>query len=111
MTTSRSQAAIRAYRVLRPFTAALRQPVLAGRDPAQILEQEGPRGLLTVLTAEAVSPLSVIVDADVGRWKHRMSETEGPLLALRSAAAVLADLLPPTAAAQVCETTAGCSPA
>lgn len=101
------KAAIRAYRILRPFTAILRQPVLAGRDPAQILEQEGPPGLRAVLTAEAVPLLSVIVDADLGRWQHRMSETEGPLLALRSAAALLADLLPPAAADQVRQTTAG----
>jgi DNA primase len=94
------KAAIRAYRILRPLTAVLRQPALAGRDPAQILEQEGPRELRAV-TAEAVPLLSVIVDADLGRWEHRMSETEGPLLALRSAAAVLAGLLPPAAAAQV----------
>jgi DNA primase len=102
-----TKAAIRAYRILRPFTAILHQPVFAGRDPAQILEQEGPRGLRTVLTAETVPLLNVIVDADLGRWEHRMSETEGPLLALRSAAAVLAGLLPPAAAAQVRETTAG----
>jgi DNA primase len=102
-----AKAAIRAYRVLRPFTAILRQPVLAGRDPAQILEQEGPLGLRTVLTAETVPLLSVIIDADLGRWEHRMSETEGPILALRSAAVVLADLLPPAAAAQVRETTSG----
>jgi DNA primase len=102
-----AKAAIRAYRVLRPFTAALRQPVLAGRDPAQILEQEGPHGLRTVLTAETVPLLSGIIDADLDRWEHRMSETEGPLLALRSAAAVLAGLLLPAAAAQVRETTKG----
>ena len=101
------KAAMRAYRILRPFTAIMRQPVLAGRDPAQILEQEGPRGLRTVLTAETVPLLSVIVDADLGRWEHRMSETEGPLLALRSAAGVLADLLPPASTAQVRQATAG----
>jgi len=68
---------------------------------------EGPRGLRAVLTAEAVPLLSVIVDADLGRWEHRMSETEGPLLALRSAASVLAGLLPAAAADQVRQATAG----
>jgi DNA primase len=101
------KAALRAYRILRPLTAILRQPVLAGRDPAQILEQEGPRELHAVLNAETVSLLSVIIDADLDRWEHRMNETEGPILALRSAAIVLADLLPPAAATQVRETTRG----
>jgi hypothetical protein len=82
-------------------------PALGGRDPAQVFQEEGPAALHGTLTAGTVPLLGVIVDADLSRWERRLGETLGPLLALRSAAAVLAGLLPPGAADQVREAAAG----
>jgi DNA primase len=101
------KAAARAYGMLRPFSAILRVPALGGRDPAQVFQEEGPAALHGTLTGGAVPLLGVIVDADLSRWERRLGETLGPLLALRSAAAVLAGLLPPGAADQVREAAAG----
>jgi DNA primase len=101
------KAAIRAYGILRPFTASLRTAALAGRDPAQILQEQGPHALRAALTSGTGPLLGVAVDADVSRWEHRLGETEGPLRALRSAAGVLASLLPADAAARLRQAAGG----
>ena len=101
------KAATRVYGMLRPFTPILRVPALAGRDPAQIFQEDGPLALQGTLTAGTVPLLGAIGDAEVGRWEHRLGETLEPLLAVRSAAAVLAGLLPSDAATRVREAVAG----
>jgi DNA primase len=101
------KAAIRAYSILRPYTASLRSAMLSGRDPAQILQQDGPQALRDALTATTEPLLGMVIDADVSRWGHRLGDVEGPIRAMRSAAAVLARLLPPDAAGQVRQATGG----
>jgi DNA primase len=95
------KAAIRAYGILRPYTASLQSASLSERDPAQILQEQGPQALRKTLTATAEPLLGVVVDADVSRWEHRRGDVEGPVRAMRSACALLAELLPPSAAEQV----------
>jgi DNA primase len=101
------KAAIRAYGILRPYTARLHSARLSSGDPAQILQEEGPQALRDALTAPAEPLLGVVVDADVSRWEHRLGDVEGPVRAMRSAAAVIAGLLPPGAAEQVRQATGG----
>jgi DNA primase len=95
------KAAIRGYAILRPHTPDLRSATLAGHDPAEILQAGGPKALRDALTITTVPLLSVIIDADLDRWEQRLSDVEGPLRAMRSAAALLAGLLPPEAAGRV----------
>jgi hypothetical protein len=68
--------------------------MLSGRDPAEILEVEGAAALQTILQRQ-VQPLSaVVIDAHIDPWERRLHDTGGPLLAMRSVATVIADLLP-----------------
>jgi DNA primase len=102
------RAATRAYAILRPHAAGVRLAGLpSGRDPAQVLQEDGPQALLDALTARARPLLGVIVDADVRRWEGRLGDVEGPVRAMRSAAAVLAGLLPPSSAAKVRQAAGG----
>ncbi|HEU5421681.1 MAG TPA: toprim domain-containing protein, partial [Streptosporangiaceae bacterium] len=88
------KAAVRAHDVLRPVSDRLQSAVLSGRDPAEILQTEGPEVLRTVLR-DQVQPLSsVVIDAHLAPWERRLRDPEGPLLAMRSTATVIAGLLP-----------------
>jgi DNA primase len=88
------KAAVRAYGILRPVSGRLRSAALSGKDPAEILQTEGPEALRTILRDE-VQPLSaVVIDAHLAPWERRLHDPEGPLLAMRSTAAVIAGLLP-----------------
>jgi DNA primase len=88
------RAAVRAHDVLRTVSSRLQSAVLPGKDPAQILQTAGPAALRTVLR-DQVQPLSaVIIDAHLAPWEPRLQDPEGPLLAMRSTATVIAGLLP-----------------
>ena len=88
------KAAVRAYDVLRTVSGRLQSAVLSGKDPAEILQTEGPAVLRTVLR-DQVQPLScVVIDAHLAPWERRLQDPEGPLLAMRSIATVIAGLLP-----------------
>jgi DNA primase len=95
------KAAVRAYGILRPLTATLRSANLSGRDPAQVLQEEGPQALRDILTTQVGPLLGNVVDAELSRWEHQLDETEGPLRAMRATAAVLGRLLLADAAAQL----------
>ena len=105
------KAAIRAYGILRPLTAILRSAALTGRDPAQILEEEGVHALRDALTAPAQPLLGVIVDAEISRLEYQLGDADGPFRAMRAAAATLAGLLPADTAAKIRKTAAGTEPA
>jgi hypothetical protein len=46
-----------------------------------------------------VRPLSaIVIDAHLATWERRLRDPDGPLLAMRSTASAIADLLPPDAA-------------
>jgi DNA primase len=101
------KAAIRAFGLLRPATSALASARLAGRDPAQILQESGPQALREVLATGTEPLLGVVTDAEIARWDNRMGDTEGPFRAMRAAAGVLAGLLPASAARHLRQITAG----
>jgi len=88
------KAAVRAHDLLRTVSSRLQSAVLPGKDPAEILQIKGPAALRTVLR-DQVQPLSsVIIDAHLAPWERRLRDPEGPLLAMRSTATVIAGLLP-----------------
>ena len=88
------KAAVRAYDILRTVSGRLQSAVLSGKDPAEILQTDGPEALRTVLR-DQVQPLSaVVIDAHLAPWERRLQDPEGPLLAMRSTATVIAGLLP-----------------
>ena len=88
------KAAVRAHDVLRTVSGRLQSAVLPGKDPAEILQTEGPAALRAALR-DQVQPLSsFVIDAHLAPWERRLRDPEGPLLAMRSAASVLAGLLP-----------------
>ena len=92
------KAAVRAYDILRPISICLQSVTLSGKDPAEILQTEGPVPLRTMLR-ECVRPLSaIVIDAHIDPWERRLHDPEGPLLAMRSTATLIASLLPPEAA-------------
>jgi len=96
--TAGRQAAVRAYDILRPISDRLQSVTLSGKDPAEILEIEGAAALRTTLQ-DRVRPLSaVVIDAHLEPWERRLKDPEGPLLAMRSTAALIAGLLPPETA-------------
>jgi DNA primase len=92
--TAGRKAAVRAYELLRATSDRLQAVALPGKDPAEVLESEGAAALYTVL-CDRVEPLSaLVIDAYLEPWERRLRDTEGPLLAMRSVATVIADLLP-----------------
>ena len=92
------KAAVRAYDILRMVSGRLQSAALSGKDPAEILQTEGPEALRTVLR-DQVQPLSaVVIDAHLASWERRLQDPAGSLLAMRSTAAVIAGLLPASSA-------------
>ena len=99
--TAGRKAAARAYPILRPVTGKLGSVLLAGKDPAEILQRDGPAALRTILR-DQIQPLSaVIIDACIELWERRLRDTGGPLLAMRDAVKLIARLLPPASAEQI----------
>jgi len=96
--TAGRKAAVRAYYILRAVSDRLRSVALPGKDPAEILETQGADTLRSILHSH-VQPLSaIVIDAYIHPWEARLRDPEGPLLAMRSVAAVIAGLLPPETA-------------
>ena len=101
------KAAIRAHGILRPLTGRLQSAILDGKDPAEILQRDGPAALRVILR-EHRQPLSaLLIDASIEQWGRRLDDTAGPLLAMRSAASLIASLLPDDTASQIRDITAG----
>ena len=87
--------AIKAYEILHPHTGKANAVMLPpGRDPAEILQHDGPATLCAAL--QHAEPLArVVIDAHIDQWADRLDHAEGQLGAMRSAAARIARLLPP----------------
>ena len=100
--------AVRAHSILSEVSSKLQSVALSGRDPAQIMQDDGAPALAAVLGTQ-LQPLSaVVIDSAISPWDHRLDETDGPLLAMRSAAAVIAQqLLPEGTATVIRRVTAG----
>ena len=92
------KAAVRAHDILRAISGRLQSVTLCGKDPAEILETGGTATLRAILRGR-VQPLSaVVIDAHIDSWERRLRDVGGPLLAMRSVAAVIAALIPPDSA-------------
>jgi DNA primase len=99
--TAGRKAAVRAYDILRTISDRLQSVALSGRDPAEILETEGAPVLRAILRGGAQPLSAVVIDAHIAPWERRLRDPEGPLLAMRSVATVIADLLPPDTAGAI----------
>ena len=96
--TAGRKAAVRAYGILWPISDRLQSVTLPGNDPAEILETDGAAALQMILQ-DRVRPLSaVVIDAYLDPWQRRLRDPEGPLLAMRGTATLIAGLLPPETA-------------
>ena len=105
--TAGRKAAIRAHGILRPLTGKLQSVTLDAKDPAETLQRDGPAALRIILR-EHRQPLSaLLIDASIEQWGRRLDDTSGPLLAMRSAASLIASLLPNDTASQIYDITAG----
>jgi DNA primase len=101
------KAAVRAHGILSQVSTRLQSVALSGRDPAQIHQDGGPQALAAILSTQ-LRPLSaVVIDTAISPWEHRLHEADGPLLAMRSVAAVIAGQLPAATAAAIRRVTAG----
>jgi DNA primase len=92
------KAAVRAYDILRTVSSRLQSAVLSGKDPAEVLQTQGLAALRTILRDQAQPLSAVVIDAHLGPWKRRLQDAAGPLLAMRSTAAMIASLLPAASA-------------
>jgi DNA primase catalytic core len=105
--TAGRKAAIRAHGILRSLTGKLQSAVLDGKDPAEILQRDGPAALRVILR-EHRQPLSaLLIDTSIEQWGRRLDDIDGPLMAMRSAASLIASLLPDDTASQIHGITAG----
>jgi DNA primase len=101
------KAAARAYGILRPHTWKLQSALLNAKDPAQIVQQDGPAALRSLLR-EHREPLSaVVIDTHLEGWKRHLGDTEGRFRAMHSTASLIAKLLPADATSQVRRLTGG----
>ncbi len=102
------QAAVKAYGLLRAVTAKAAAVVLpSGRDPADILRTEGPAALAATLRERAQPLATLVVDARLEEWGHRLDDAAGPLFAMRDVAALIASTLPADTAHRITEITRG----
>jgi DNA primase len=102
------QAAVKAYTVLLTVTSKTTAVTLPpGRDPAEILQVDGPTALRDVLQNRAQPLAAVVIDAHLDSWASRLDHAEGQFHAMRSAATLIASLLPSDTADQILEVTGG----
>jgi DNA primase len=102
------EAAVKAYTVLLAVTSKTTAATLpAGRDPAEILQADGPAALRDVLQNRAEPLAAVVIDAHLDGWAHLLDHPEGQLNAMRSAAALIANLLPSETVGRILQVTDG----
>ena len=102
------EAALKAYAILLAVTSkttAVRLP--DDRDPAEILQADGPAALRDVLQNRAEPLAAVVIDAHLDGWAHRLDHPEGQFHAMRSAAMLIASLLPSDTADRILQVTGG----
>jgi DNA primase catalytic core len=102
------QAAVKAYGLMLAVTSKLTAVILpAGRDPADILQADGPAALRNVLQSRIEPLATVVIDAHLDSWGPQLDHAEGQLNAMRSSAALIARLLPSETADQILQATGG----
>jgi len=101
-------AVIKAHGVLLSVTRNASAVILpAGRDPAEILQADGPAVLSNLLHHRAEPLARIVIDAHLDRWAGQLKHAEGQLNAMRSAAAFIASALPPQTSRQILQITGG----
>jgi DNA primase len=98
---------IKAYQTLIAVTAKMSAAILPpDRDPAHILQTEGATAL--ACTLQHTVPLArIVIDTHLDHWAGLLHYAESQLHAMRSAAQLIARLLPPETAAQIRQLTSG----
>lgn len=101
------QGIMKAHELLLAHTRKTTAVILAdGRDPAEILQPEGPLALCGAL--QHAEPLArVVIDAHIDRWGRRLDHAEGRLGAMRSTAGLIAHTLPAGTIAEIQRITGG----
>jgi DNA primase len=101
------RAIVRAYDLLLPHTLRSSAAAFpAGRDPAEVLQSDGPAALRELF--ERSEPLArVAIDAHIDRWGRQLDHLEGRLAAMRSAAALIARTIPSETVSMICGVTGG----
>jgi DNA primase len=99
-------AAIKAYGVLRAVTAKIDAAILRpGRDPAEILQSDGPAALRSALRADVRPLADLVTDATIAQWDTHTAE--GQVAAMRAAASMIASTLPPGSIEQILQAPSG----
>jgi DNA primase len=102
------EAAVKAYAVLLTVTGKTTAVTLPpGRDPAEILQADGPAALRGVLQERTEPLAAVVIDAHLDSWGRRLDHAEGQRQAMRSASTLIASLLPSDTADQILQATGG----
>ena len=71
------KAAVRVYPLLHAVSDRLGTVSLSGKDPAEVLESEGPAALRAILQGR-IQPLSaLVIDAHLEPWERRLRDPEG----------------------------------
>jgi DNA primase catalytic core len=98
---------VKAYEILLIHTDKLTAAILPnGRDPAGILQTDGPAALRDTL--RHTEPLAqVVIDAHLDRWGRQLGHPAGQLAAMRSAAGLIAGTLPPATVEAIRRITGG----
>jgi DNA primase len=101
------QGIVKAHELLLAHTRKATAVVLpTGRDPAEILQHEGPLALCGTL--QRPEPLArVVIDAHIDRWGRKLDHAEGRLGAMRSAAGLIARTLPAETVKEILRVTGG----
>ena len=66
--TAGRKAAIRAHGILRPLTGNLQSAALDGKDPAEILQRDGPEALRSVMREHRLPLSALLIDASIEEW-------------------------------------------
>lgn len=100
-------ATVKAYQVLLTVTDRLSEAILPnGCDPAQILQDDGAPALARAL--QRTRPLAeVVIDMHIEHWAEQLDHPESRYHTMRSAAGLIARLLPGESISQILRITGG----
>lgn len=101
------KATLRAHGILLPLTSKLQTVLLDGKDPAEILQHQGPDTLRGILRDRRESLSAVLINARIESSNPRLDDPVSTYFAMLKAAVLIADLLPEETARHIRRITAG----
>lgn len=101
------RATLRAHGILLPLTPKLQTVLLDGKDPAEILQHQGPDTLRGILCNRREPLSAVLIDARIGSSNPQLDDPVGTYFAMLKTAVLIADLLPEETAEHIRRITAG----